>query len=231
MKPLIGITLNMSDGRFILNEPYIKAVEKNGGIPVGIFTSDSEIIEKMDGLLLTGGYDIAPKFFGETLHPLLGVVTEERDILEMALVEKCLQKKIPIFGICRGLQLLNVYFGGTLYQHVEASVNTPILHMQKENRKVTTHHVSVKKESTFYSIVKKDRISVNSMHHQAIKKLGKNLNAVAMADDGLIEAIEFQGDSFCMAVQWHPEELVVNGDLPSKRLFQAFIEATQKYFG
>lgn len=229
MKPIIGMTMNNSDGRYFLNEPYVEAIEKNGGIPICIPIDSDEIVEMIDGLLLTGGYDIDPKYFGEEPHPKLGIVTAKRDAVEMQLVRKCLEKGIPIFGICRGLQLLNVFFGGNIYQDINTQFKTNIEHQQKEERTKATHEVVVEKNSKLFSIIEMENLFVNSMHHQAIRKVGERLTSVASAPDGIVEAIELENYPFCVAVQWHPEELAKAGDLPSKKMFESFIESANDY--
>lgn len=229
LKPIIGLTMNFVEQRFVVNEPYVEGITNCGGIPICIPLESEEIVDSIDGLLLTGGFDIDPKYYNENAHPQLGVVTARRDEAEMQLVKKCLDKNIPIFGICRGIQLLNVYFGGTLYQHIDAQYSTNIPHQQKEGRTVATHKVTVEKESKLYSIVQKECFQVNSMHHQGIRKLGKNLKAVAKSEDGLIEAIELENYPYCIAVQWHPEELLKVGDTFSKKMFQSFIESAKNY--
>lgn len=221
--------MNNEEGRYFLNEPYVEAIVKSGGIPLCIPIDFDEIIETIDGLMLTGGYDVDPKFFGQKPHPKLGVVTEKRDVVEMQLVQKCLEKNIPILGICRGLQLLNVYFGGTLYQDIDDQFKTNICHKQTEERTKATHEVKIKKESHLFSIVGKESFLVNSLHHQGIQQVGKSLKAVAKATDGIIEGIELENYPFCIAVQWHPEELAKIEDAPSKKLFEAFIEKAKEY--
>lgn len=221
--------MNMVDGRYVINEPYVDQIINHGGIPLCFPAFDAKLVEKIDGLLLTGGFDIDPKYFGEQPHPLIGIVTEKRDAVEMQLVKSCLEKNIPIFGICRGIQLLNVYFGGTLYQHIDAQFKTTIQHQQKEGRTKATHEVIVEKDSKLFSILERESLLVNSLHHQGIRLIGKGLKAVAKAEDGLIEAVELEQYPFCIAVQWHPEELAKVGDIPSIKLFQAFIESAKDY--
>lgn len=221
--------MNVTEGRFVLNEPYVKEVMASGGIPLCIPSYADEIVETIDGLLLTGGFDIDPKFYGKKPHPKLGIVTLQRDLDEFQLVEKCLERNMPIFGICRGLQLLNVFFGGTLFQHIDAEYKTTIIHQQKEDRNISTHDVVVEKGSKFYSIVGEKKLAVNSLHHQGIREIGKGLKSVAFSNDELIEGIERNDYPFCIAVQWHPEELAKIGDEPSKKLFQAFIENAKIY--
>lgn len=221
--------MNIVDGRYVINEPYVDEIIKHGGIPLCFATFDEKLVEKIDGLLLTGGFDIDPKYFGEQPHPMLGLVTEKRDEDEMQLVKSCLEKNIPILGICRGIQMINVYFGGNLYQHIDAQFKTTIQHQQKGERSKATHMVVVEKDSKLFSILEKESFSVNSLHHQGIRFVGKGLKPVAKAEDGLIEAVELEEYPFCIAVQWHPEELAKVGDIPSLKLFRAFIESAKNY--
>ena len=131
---------------------------------------------------------------------------------------------MPILSICRGLQVLNVQFGGSLYQDIPSQVDGAIQHAQNSARKEKVHHIEVLEETKLHSIVG-ERIMTNSFHHQSVKALGEGLVISAKTNDGIVEAIEHPNYSFCVGVQWHPEELAIHGDSPSKKLFEAFVTA------
>lgn len=230
MKPLIGISMNYSDKKYVINEPYVKAIVEAGGIPYcipfGIEEDAEQIIDLLDGLLLTGGVDIHPHYFGEEPHPKLGKVIQARDYNEMILIQAALKKKLPVFAICRGIQILNVALGGSLYQDIEAQYCTePLLHKQNAARYETAHFIKIDKQSKLFEIVQSEKIAVNSLHHQAVKDVASSLKITAVSSDGIVEAAEMKDYPFCIAVQWHPEEMATAGDDCSKRLFQEFIKA------
>lgn len=233
MKPIIGVTMTMSKGQYAINEAYVKSIIQAGGIPLmiplGVEKDALEIIDKIDGLLLTGGVDVHPHFFNEEPHPRLGDVMLERDQVELKLSEAALERKIPIFGICRGIQLLNVVVGGTLYQDMPSQYEgTLILHQQKAKRREVCHYIDIKKGSLLAEIVGKEKLAVNSFHHQALKDVPEIFTITAQSSDGIIEAIEMKDYPFCLAVQWHPEEMAIANEEYSLRLFSAFIDACCK---
>jgi len=206
-KTLIGITPSFSSvsERFFLNIEYVKAIKEAGGIPIIIpyLKNDvKEIISKFDGILLSGGGDVLPKFFKEEPYSTK-LVFPERDLFEIKIVKECYKNKIPILGICRGCQIMNVAMGGSLIQEID----TKLQHYQNAPAKEATHTVIIEKNSILYKILKKEKIFVNSFHHQAIKKLGKNLYVSARAKDGIIEAIEAKEHPFFIGVQFHVEYL------------------------
>ncbi|TSI10124.1 gamma-glutamyl-gamma-aminobutyrate hydrolase family protein [Lysinibacillus sp. BW-2-10] len=230
MKPIIGITMTVIKEKYNINVPYVQSVLEAGGlpfcIPFGVEKDAAQVVEVIDGLLLTGGVDVHPHYFQEEPHPQLGEVMLERDKVEIALAHAALNKKLPIFAICRGIQLLNVALGGTLYQDINAQYEQePLLHKQQALRHEPSHFVDVVQGSILHKIVGKDRIAVNSLHHQAVKDVSDILKVSSRASDGIIEAMELENYPFCIAVQWHPEEMAVKGDTHSRELFRAFIEA------
>jgi putative glutamine amidotransferase len=234
LKPIIGVTLNFEEGKYNLNSPYIQSIIQAGGIPVGLpYVGEQdvgEVLGPVDGLLLTGGGDINPLLFGEEPHPKLGSVLTQRDVSEIALTKAALQKKIPIFGVCRGLQILNVAFGGTIYQDLYSQAPNRdhlLKHAQKSPRDETSHLVHIKEDTKLRKLLQQSRIEVNSFHHQAINRMADDLVVCGMSSDGVIEAIEHPKHSFCIGVQWHPEELVMVKDVPSRKLFEAFVQASK----
>ncbi len=235
--PLIGVTtsvtIDKSPERAYVNASYLRAVEGAGGIPVLLPPYLSEqarraLWERLDGVLLTGGGDIDPARFNEPAHPTVADVSTLRDALEIDVVERALGDGIPLLAICRGLQVLNVALGGTLYQDLPADSPSHVVHSQKEPRDQATHAVKVMGEGTrLASIVGVPEIEVNSFHHQAIKRLAGGLKDVAWAPDGIIEAVEMEGDQFVLAVQWHPEDLVEH-DPAARGLFAALTAAARR---
>lgn len=231
MKPIIGVTMNYKEDQYFVNESYVQAIMNAGGIPIcipyGEVTEVELMINKIDGLLLTGGGDINPILYQEEPHPKLGQVLTMRDENELLWTKKALERKLPILAICRGLQILNVALGGTLYQDIYAQNQRELLlHSQKAARHETFHFVTLKENSRLFEILKKKNILVNTFHHQAIKEIASELDIVGKASDGIIEAVEHRTLHFCIGVQWHPEELAIIGEEYSVKLFQAFIDTS-----
>jgi putative glutamine amidotransferase len=234
-QPLIGISTSITVGEYperaYVNSAYLRAIEQAGGIPVllppQLGAGAREILwRRLDAVVLTGGGDIEPRRFGEVAHPKTTLVSEERDGLELELVDRALRDAVPLFGICRGLQVLNVALGGTLHQHVPDAVGNGVQHSQAERRDVATHAVKVRVEDTrLGAVLGVSELTVNSFHHQAVSVLGRGLRDVAWAPDGVIEAIEHDDrQRFVLAVQWHPEDLVGH-DATARALFAAVVTA------
>jgi putative glutamine amidotransferase len=234
MRPLIGVTTSelrpSSAGtlrrhgepphpEMALGMTYLRAIEAAGGMPVVLPPlGDAEaLLERLDGICLSGGPDLDPEAYGAvTRHPELGPTEPSLDSFELALARAADASGIPILGICRGAQALNVARGGTLHQHVPA-------HRQTEPATATTHTVHVEEGSRLAALVGTRPLRVNSFHHQATDVLGRGLRAVAHAADGTIEAIEAPGAAFVLGVQWHAEGLVHQ---PRHRvLFEALVAA------
>jgi putative glutamine amidotransferase len=238
-RPLIGVTTSITVGkapeRAYVNSAYLAAVQDAGGVPVPLPPqlddhALSEIAGRLDGLLLTGGGDIDPALFGESPHETLYEVAPIRDRLEMALVHRFMERRRPILAVCRGIQLLNVALGGSLYQDVGSDPGTQIRHQQNEPRSQPTHQVKVMPGSFLARVLGSEALEVNSMHHQAVKGLGRGLVAVAFAPDGIVEGVELSDpdpDHFVLGVQWHPEELF-ELDAAARRLFRAFADASRR---
>ncbi|KOS62793.1 gamma-glutamyl-gamma-aminobutyrate hydrolase family protein [Lysinibacillus agricola] len=233
MKPVIGITAFVEDDLSSrLNEAYSKSVIEAGGIPLiiplGVEEDVVQILSLTDGLLLSGGYDVHPFLFGAEPTPKLGKVHPERDSVELALIEAAYIRKMPIFGICRGIQMLNVALGGTLYQDMESEYHSSklIKHLQQAARGVATHYVSLTPDTLLRTIIEEEKIAVNSFHHQAVNVVAEKLKVAAKSSDGIVEAVVHEDLPFCLAVQWHPEEQAMAGDEVSKKLFTAFVKAS-----
>jgi putative glutamine amidotransferase len=191
------------------------------------------LLENCAGLVLSGGEDVDPVRYGETPIPQLGEVSAARDALEWRAIDAALMHDMPIFGICRGIQVLNVHLGGTLYQDIPAQHPAAAGHDQKEPWGRNAHEITVAADTQLYRILCRDRLQVNSFHHQAIRQLAPGLAATARTADGLIEAVEAVAYPWLLGVQWHPERYLPDtpaGD-PDRLLFQAFADAVRNHLG
>jgi putative glutamine amidotransferase len=212
-----------------VNVGYVKRVVQAGGLPLVLSPAlgpdrAAEALAGMDGLLLSGGADIAPERYGTAPSPQLGTVEPERDAFELALFAAAQARGLPVLAICRGLQLVNVAAGGTLWQDLPSERPGTVNHQQAEPRSVRTHDVRVERGSRTERFLGVDALQTNSMHHQAIRDLGEGLVATGWAADGIIEAVESNGDGhWLVGVQWHPEDLGDGG--PDDGLFRAFVTA------
>jgi len=188
------------------------------------------IYERLHGLLLAGGVDVHPRHYGEAIHEKCGEIDEARDTVELALARWALAEGLPILAICRGIQVLNVAAGGTLYQDIASQVPNSLKHDYWPDypRNYLPHQVTVNGDSHLAAILGQRRVGVNSMHHQAVKDLAPRFKVVARTSDGLVEAIEDQDHPFALGVQWHPEELMEDGPL-MRRLFDAFVSAARRW--
>jgi len=241
MRPLIGITCSRrivegwapdSPGDTIdyTFEEYSKAIRHCGGAPVLIPIAQSReifqtILGQMNGLLLSGGPDIHPKSYHEQPLPELGEVDEDLDRMELEIAKMAFQRNLPILAVCRGIQVLNVSRGGTLYQDIPTQVKDGMNHIQKTDKSINTHTIRIEGKSLLHRLFRKREIWVNGKHHQAIKDLAPNFVVSARARDGIIEAIEHLSKRFVLGVQWHPEG-TWEKDPYSKKLFRAFVRAT-----
>lgn len=234
MKPIVGITAEITDdGNHFLRPVYAKAIIQAGGIPLLIPLVPEEHIDtlcnQIDALYLTGGEDIDPSYYGEEPDVVLGKVSPDMDRMEFSLVKKMLELDKPFIGVCRGLHMLNVATGGSLYQSIHTQrEEKSILHKQNAIRTHRSHHVKVEKDSRMFDMLQESEFKVNSYHHQGVNKVKEPLRIVARASDGLIEGLESTEHSFVFGFQWHPEEFAIDGDEPSKRIFEAYIDAACK---
>lgn len=235
-KPIIGLTSHsisttiadsLGTNKLCLNEDYIRSVELGGGIPIILpaiheLSGVARYVTLIDGLLLTGGDDVDPLLYGEEPSPKLMATKPERDRFELAIIREALKQSKPIFGICRGLQILNVALGGSLFQDIPSEApGKLLLHRQLSKESVATHSVDLLPGSKLGRILQEKSVATNSFHHQAIKKLAPGLTATAFSRDGIIEGIEMAGNLFVAGVQWHPE-CMVSSDPKMLRLFTAF---------
>ncbi|WJY26094.1 MULTISPECIES: gamma-glutamyl-gamma-aminobutyrate hydrolase family protein [Sporosarcina] len=230
MKPIIGITSDIDEnGETWVKADYSRAILKAGGLPVvlpaGLEDIDA-ICSRIDGLLLTGGEDVGPLVYGEEPEANLGKTAPERDDMELALARCAIGKDMPVLGICRGQQVLNVALGGTIHQHIYSDLDGPLLqHKQQADRNYPTHTVDVKEGSRLAEYAQGSELRVNSLHHQAVHDVPEPLIVTATAKDGIIEALESTEHRYVMSVQWHPEALSNRDDPAALRLFEGFIEA------
>ena len=232
-KPIIGISIDTGINKSYSQFPwyavrinYINSILNSNGIPL-MLPSKPELANHyfnlVDGILLTGGdFDIDPTIYDEKKDKLVNHLDKPRTNFELKLAKLALKKNKPILGICGGQQLLNVALNGSLIQHIR---KTNIKHEQTQSRDKPSHKVQINLKSKLYKIVKKKEFRVNSAHHQAIKKVGKNLNVNAIAEDGVIEGVELNNHKFFFGIQWHPEFFISNYD---KKIFKAFVKACHK---
>lgn len=236
MRPLIGITCathSSESGRrwFGLYQSYARAIALAGGAPVliptlGASETDSlrRLFDSLDGLLLPGGADLQPSTYGAEPQPHLGEVDPELDETEIQLARWALAERVPVLGICRGQQTLNVAAGGTLYQDIPSDLPDALPH-RVEPRNAMAHHIEVQADSRLADLLGATSVPVNSLHHQAVRDVAANFEVVARAPDGVIEGLEHSDHPFAVSVQFHPEDLVP-GHEASERLLTRFINET-----
>jgi len=229
-KPLIGVVplYDAEKESYWMLPDYMKAVEAAGGLPVMLpLTADREAIrslaETFDGFLFTGGQDVHPDMYGEPKEPFCGEICEERDAMEKELLELAIRLDKPVFGICRGFQLINAALGGSLYQDLPTQrPDSGIVHRQPKPYDRPVHRVVIVKDSPLHRILGTEELMVNSLHHQGVKRLADRLEPLAFAEDGLIEAAHMPDRTFLLAVQWHPE-YSYRADARQLRLFEEFV--------
>jgi putative glutamine amidotransferase len=231
-KPWIGIPTRYQEKSEYIGQirHYLDAVLWAGGLPLMIPTIEdrgiiAEYVHQVDGILLPGSpTDIDPKHYGASAHEKLGKLYPERDATDFAILDLVeSQQDMPVLGICFGIQSLNVHRGGTLVQDIPAVVNESVLHDEDDGKPAAHHSVRIAEGSLIRRLAGRPEMEVNSYHHQAVGKPGRNLRAVAVANDGVIEAVEDTSGRFVMGVQWHPER-GWREDPFSKALFTTFIE-------
>ena len=241
-RPLIGVTTSevriaaatrpLPEGdppqrEMALGMVYMRAVEQAGGLPVVLPPLATEavapLVDSLAGICLSGGPDLDPGGYGAPAHPELGVVEPELDVFELEIARRADALGLPVLGICRGAQALNVARGGTLHQHLADVTDGSLEHRQTRPGRTPTHAVRIAPGSRLAAIMGATEAEVNSFHHQAVDRLGRGLRAVAWSPDGVVEGIECDGEALYLGVQWHAETLV---ERPMHaRLFEALVAA------
>jgi putative glutamine amidotransferase len=246
LAPIIGVTATLKEdpelvetrplGSFVRADlDYVAGVAGAGGVPMvlpPIAGAAEEMAHGIDGLLLTGGSDLGPGYYGEEPLPELGVTLPERDTFEIAVLRHALELGMPVFGICRGMQVLNVILGGTLYQDLPSQFHPELIaHRQQMPKWQWTHEVEVDAGSEVAKIMETTDLRVNSYHHQAIKDLAEDLVAVAHACDGVVEAVEYRdlSERWLVGVQWHAESMRDTESPEHRNLFKAHIAAAERH--
>lgn len=214
--------------RSFVNDDYVQAVIRGGGVPIIIpVGADVEVLEAqcgiVDGFIFTGGVDIDPIHYGEEVMLKNGEIDPRRDAFDLKLMEFAMASGKPILGICRGMQLLNVFNGGDLYQDLSLKESSVIKHNQEKHPESAIHQVSFMHNSILHGLFG-DHYRTNSFHHQAVKEVAKGFQMVAMSRDGILEAMEKDGGQFVIGVQWHPEMMAAT-DEKMHGLFVKFVEA------
>jgi putative glutamine amidotransferase len=231
LQPLIGITTYGRDDNqaFSLPAAYVDAVRRAGGIPLLIPPGEpqlSQLLCRLDGLILAGGGDIDPNLYNGKFHETIYMLDPERDHSELALVQQVVTAGMPTLGICRGAQVINVALGGTLIEHLPDEVGDDIAH-RLPPRGPTRHSVAITSDSHLAGVLAAVQVDVASWHHQAIRQAAPDLTIVARAADGTVEAAELSSHPWLVAIQWHPE-LSAAEDPTQQRLFDAFVEAARQ---
>jgi len=235
-RPVIGITphRNQEKQQILLRETYINSIIRAGGIPIILPCVQDEqlidvLLDTVDGLLLSGGVDIHPKHFGEEIHPACGEIDELRDNCELFLVKRAIERNMPVFGICRGFQVICVALGATLFQDIESQLGIPREnHRQSEPYDDPVHTVRFKEGGLFERITQTPLMPTNSMHHQAVKDAGDRIRIEGITMDGIVEAISMNGNDAVFGVEFHPEHLDHYSDFAA-RLFEYFVEKARVY--
>jgi len=236
-KTVVGITsgIDTSDGYFLgyrksyVSEFYVKSIIKANGIPVILpivedEESARELIDRVDVLLISGGADVNPLMYQQ--EPLLkvGGIDPSRDLAEKMYFEYAKKVKKPIFGICRGLQFINVVEGGTLYQDLSYCKESSLRHMQLPEPALETHTVKLSSDCFLRDLYHKDKILTNTFHHQIVDQVAKGYKVTGLASDGAVEVLEYEGDQFIKSVQFHPEMMAANGSEEMIKLFKHVIK-------
>lgn len=221
MAKYVLITPNRENEKLNLNQAYTKILTKRGIVPIICdYVCPMDYIDIISGIILSGGGDLGKNLLSEPIHKKAVLIDDERDLFETSVIKSAVKKRIPILGICRGMQVLNSALGGTLNQHITG-------HSQKNPRNKASHNININKGTMLHNILKSSKTEVNSFHHQCISKLSEYLKISAYSDDNIPEAAEWAyEDYFCIGVQWHPEAL---SDINSEKLFDSFSKECINY--
>ncbi|MGH7653967.1 MAG: gamma-glutamyl-gamma-aminobutyrate hydrolase family protein [Gemmatimonadaceae bacterium] len=230
MSNIIAISATAANSKVRLSLNYVRSLESAGLVPLVVPPLASpdragEILDVAAGLLLTGGEDVAPALYGAPPHRKLGNTNPERDATELALLAAARERQVPVLAICRGIQLLNVACGGTLYQDLPSERPSAVQHDQPNDRAARTHDVTIAAGSRLAAATGAVTMAVNSYHHQAVCQLGGGLRVTATAPDGVVEGVESDDPAWwVLAVQWHPEDLTTDVRSWDRGIFKAFAD-------
>jgi membrane dipeptidase len=236
-KPVVGITANFGEYGSQLAEAYYESVRLAGGVPVilpaSLETEDlDDFLQKVDAMLFSGGGDINPLMLGEEPVKNLHSICAKRDLQELILMRRALDKQIPVLGICRGVQVLAAAQGGKIVQDIYTSgmYDKPLLkHSQDLDRQFASHTVRIEKDSILYTLFGTETVEVNSFHHQAVSDPGHGMKVTAVSPDGVVEAIESTEFKSVLGVQWHPESFYVHKDNPMSCIFEWLVGESREY--
>ena len=224
-----SIRLDGDTSRVRLTAAYVTALESAGLVPLIVpplssASAAAAILDSVSGLVLTGGEDVDPARYGEKRHEKVRSINAARDATEAALVEEAKARGKPVLAICRGIQILNVALGGTLVQDIPSQLDTRIAHDEDSPRNSRSHEISIEPRSLIAKAVGTERCTVNSFHHQSVKRVADGLRVTARSPDGVIEGLESIDDWWVLAVQWHPEEMTDSPEPWDRGLFKAFAQ-------
>lgn len=227
-KPIILIFASRDGGNTFCKMQYTDALLKAGGIPLIVpMNTDKDSLKQLfdlaDGFLFAGGVDMDPRIYGEEKINDTVEIDDIRDRLELSALSLVVPSDKPVLGICRGIQSVNVGFGGTLWQDIPSQYENALVHSQKEPSDQPTHEVTIDKDTRLHGIIGADKIMTNSFHHQAVKVPGKGLKIVARASDGMTEALESESERYVLLIQWHPECTAAK-DPVSQAIFNDFVK-------
>lgn len=232
--PLIGITAANDPavpGHYILRWDYVRGIEAAGGIAVILAptrqTPLPRILDRLDAVVLSGGLDVSPELYGGPDHPTIHGTSLERDEFEAELITQALARDLPLLGICRGLQMMNIIKGGDLIQDIPSQVGTTVSHNRADRpRDAIVHPVTIDEASHLFRVIGRQTIDVNSFHHQAVGRVGEGLVVTSQSADGVVEGAEIPGQRFALGIQWHPESLWSLGP-PFSTLFEALVSEAE----
>ena len=237
-KPIIGITSAYEEEKELKHYhrttvciDYAESIVKAGGIPLVIpVLNDREVIksqlELVDGLLMSGGVDINPRYYNQDFLEGMKLVSPERDRHEWIILEEFLPTNKPILGVCRGMQMINVFNGGTLHQDIKNMTEHTLKHIQDYLPELEVHKINIHNNSILSDLFGEELVT-NSFHHQALDKIGEGLKVVATTNDGIVEAIESKEERFLLGVQWHPEMMTARGSKSMLKIFEKFVDSSK----
>lgn len=234
MRPVIGVLplYNSEKQTLWINPLYLGGIEQAGGIPMMLSLSQepqlwNAYLSVCDGFVFTGGQDVSPALYGEEKLPECGYQAPLRDQQESYMLSRLWELDKPVLGICRGIQIMNVAYGGSLYQDIFSQAPSPVIHRQEKPYDLPHHQVKIQSGTRLYDILNVSRLSVNSMHHQSVKTVAPGFIPSAWAEDGLVEAIEAPEKRFMLGLQWHPEHMWQDY-ASARKIWQALVSACEK---